>query len=116
MPQVGGAHLQCVDREPGGERQLAADRGRRRSARSGPGTDDLECVLRVVADQDREVDRQEPADLLGDRGEHLLRRSRLGHQRRHPPQRGLLLGQLTQPRPVGWITAHPPVGGTGAGT
>ena len=36
-----------------------------------------------------------------------------GHQRRHPPQRGLLLGQ---PRRIGWIGAHPPVGGTSAGT
>jgi hypothetical protein len=80
---------------PAAERQPAADRGRRRGARSGPGADDLEGVLRVVADQDREVDRQEPADLLGDRGEHLLRRGRLSHQRGHPPQRGLLLGQLT---------------------
>ncbi len=37
------------------------------------------------------------------------------HQRGHPSQRGLLLGQLTQPRLIGWITARPPVGGTGAG-
>jgi hypothetical protein len=73
----------------------AADRGRRRGARPGPGADDLQRALRVVAHQDREVDRQEPADLLGDGGEHHVRRSRLGHQRRHPPQRGLLLSQLT---------------------
>ena len=96
------------------EWQLAADRGRWRGARSGPGADDLEGVLRVVADQDREVDRQQPADLPGDRGEHLLRWSRPGHQRRHPPQRGLLLGQLTEPRLIGWVTAHPRVRGTGA--
>ena len=51
------------------------------------------------------VDRQEPPDLLGDRREHLLRRGRLGHQCRHPPQRGLLLRQLTQPRVSGWIAA-----------
>jgi hypothetical protein len=101
---------------PAAERQLAADRGRCPGARPGPGADDLECVLRVVADQDREVDRQEPANLLGDRSEHLLRRSRPGHQRGHPPQRGLLLGELTQLRLIGWITARLLVGGTGAGT
>src|SRR5271166_22829 len=72
---------------PAAERQLAADRGRRRGARPGPGADDLEGVRRVAA----------------------------RYQRRYPPQRGLLLGHLTQPRLIGWITAHhPPVGGTGA--
>ncbi len=40
-----------------------------------------------------------------------LRRFTPRHQRRYPPQRGLLLGQLTQPPLIGWITAHPPVGG-----
>jgi hypothetical protein len=73
-------------------------------------------VLRVVADQDREVDGQEQADLLGDRGEHRLRRFAPRYQRGHPPQRGLLLGKLTKPRLSGRITAHPPVGGTGIGT
>jgi hypothetical protein len=38
------------------------------------------------------------------------------HQRRDPPQRGLLIGKLAQPRLIGWITAHPHVGGTGAVT
>ena len=33
---------------------------------------------------------------IGDRGEHQLRRSRPGHQRRHPPQRRLLLRQPGQ--------------------
>ena len=36
---------------------------------------------------------QQPPGLLGDRGEHLLRRSRPRHQRRYPPQRRLLLGR-----------------------
>lgn len=57
------------------ERQPAADRGRRRHASAGPGADDLNRVLRVVVpDQDGELDRQQPAGLSGDRGEHLFRR------------------------------------------
>ena len=42
---------------------------------------------------------RQPPDLLGDRGEHLLRRRRPGHQRRHPPQRRLLLGEPAQLHP-----------------
>ena len=51
---------------------------------------------RGVAAQSRYVDRQQPPYLLGDGGEQLLRRRRLGDQRRHPPQRGLLVGDAAQ--------------------
>jgi hypothetical protein len=49
--------------------------------------------VRVVAAHDRQVDGEHPPDLGGDRGEHLLRRHRLGHQGRDPAQRRLLLGE-----------------------
>src|SRR5580693_3351849 len=83
-----------------------------------------------VAEQVRQLDAKQLPDLFGHRGEYCLRRRRLGHQRGHPPQRGLLLDELTQPRPTGWVTTgwvttgwvtagwvtgHPPVRGTGAG-
>ena len=42
------------------------------------------------------VGGEQPPGLRGDRGEHLLRRRRPGHQRRHPPQRRLLLGEPAQ--------------------
>ena len=58
--------------------------------------------------------REQLPDLLGDRREHRLWGFAPGHQRGHPPQRGLLLGQLTQPRLIGRITAHLPARGTGA--
>ena len=40
--------------------------------------------------------RQQPSGLRGDRGEDGLRRRRLGHERRHPPQRCLLVGDLAE--------------------
>ena len=55
---------------------------------------------------------------VGDDREHLLRWFAPRHQRGYPPQRGLLLGKLTQPCLIGRITAYPPVDGmarTGAG-
>ena len=70
----------------------------------------------LVAEQVRQVDAKQLPDLLGDRREHHLRRFAPRHQRGHPPQRGLLVGQLTQSCLTGRITANPPVGGTGAGT
>jgi hypothetical protein len=75
-----------------------------------PGRDGGRRTAGLVADQGRQLDAKQPPDLLGDRCEHRLWRNRLGHQRRHPPQRGLLLGQLAQPRLIGWITAYPPSG------
>ena len=48
----------------------------------------------VVA-QERALDASEqPAGFLGDLGEHLLREVFLGDERRHPPQGGLLVGEL----------------------
>jgi hypothetical protein len=58
--------------------------------------------------------RKYPPGLLDNRCEYHLRRFSPRHQRSHLPQRGLLLGKLTQPRLIRWITAHPPVGGTSA--
>jgi len=46
-----------------------------------------------------ESERNQAPDLLGDRREHLLWPRRLGHQRRHPAQGGLLLGNLPQLHP-----------------
>ena len=43
--------------------------------------------------------------LLGNRSEQLVRRRSARHQRGHPPQRGLLIGKLTQPRLAGCIMA-----------
>ena len=48
-------------------------------------------VLMSLADPD-EVDRQQPPGFRGDRGEHLLRRGRTDHQRCHPPQGRVLIG------------------------
>ena len=104
-PQRQRAHVPAADLEP------AADRARRGGAGGSPRAGDRDHVRRIEPDQDRLVDLQQPADLLGDRREHLLRRSRLGYQRRHPPQRGLRLGKLPQPCLVGWIAAPPAVGG-----
>ena len=71
-------------------------------------------AARLVADQGRQLDAKQLPDLLDDRGEYLPRRSRLGDQRGHPPQRGLLPRQLTQPRLIGWVTVRPAVRGSGA--
>ena len=51
----------------------------------------------LVADHVRQVDRKQPPDLVRDRREHLLRPRPARHQRRHPPQRRLLLGQPGEP-------------------
>jgi hypothetical protein len=63
-----------------------------------------ERTVGVVADQARHIDRKQPRDLLGDHREHLLRRRPARHHGRDPPQRGLLLGQLTRlrRRAIGW--------------
>jgi hypothetical protein len=55
----------------------------------------------LVTDQGRQLDAKQLPDLLGDGGEHRFGGFAPRHQRGHPPQRGLLLGQLTQPRPIG---------------
>jgi hypothetical protein len=65
----------------------------------------------INAGDERRLGADQAAELIGDRGEHLGRPRPAGYQRGHPPQRGLLLGQLTQPRLAGWITARPPFGG-----
>jgi hypothetical protein len=52
----------------------------------------------VVTEQVRQLDAKQLADLLGDGREYCLRGFALRHERGYPAQRGLLLGQLTQPR------------------
>ena len=84
-PKHQRAHVPSADLEP------AADRARQGDPGGRPPADDRDHVLRVGPDQDRLVDLQQPANFLGYRREHLLRRSRPGQQHRHPPQRGLLL-------------------------
>jgi hypothetical protein len=66
--------------------------------------------------QGRLIDRKQLLDLLGHRREHFLRRRPARHQRRDPPQRRLLVGNLPQPCLIGWITIHGPAPcrGTGA--
>ena len=74
------------------ERQPAAVRDRRGGARSGPRAGNCDRLLRVVPDQGRKVDFQQPPGFLRDRAEHLLRRRSARDQLRHAAQRGLLLG------------------------
>ena len=50
-------------------------------------------VPRLVATHGREFDRKQPAGLLDNGREQLLRRRPARHQRRDPPQRRLLLGE-----------------------
>jgi hypothetical protein len=78
-----------------------------------PVRDESQRAVGLIAAHGRRIDREQLSDLLSDRREHRLRRSRLGYQRGYPPQRGLLLGQLNQPRLTGWITVRL-VRGTGA--
>ena len=75
---------------PPAERQPAADRGGCGNARSGPRAGNRDRVLRVVPDQDGEVDFQQPTDFLGYRGEYRLRRRPAGDQHRYPAQGRLL--------------------------
>ena len=72
---------------------------RRCSARPGPDADDRDHPVRVVAVHQGEVAVQHRPDLAGDRGEHLLRGLSSSDQRRHPLQRGLLLGEAAQLHP-----------------
>ena len=60
---------------------------------------------------ERRLGTDQAAELIRDRGEHLARQRPAGHQRGHPPQCSLLIGQLTQPCLVGWIMARPWIGG-----
>ena len=60
---------------------------------------------------ERRLGADQAAKLIGDRAEHLGRPRPAGYQRGHPPQCRLLLGQLSQPRLAGRITARRRVGG-----
>ena len=79
-----------------------------------PGRDGGHRTAGLAAAHGHQIDGEQLPDLLGDGREHRLGGFAPGHQRGHPPQRGLLLGQLTQPRLIGRIPAHLPVRGTGA--
>src|SRR5205085_3307933 len=56
-------------------------------------------VAGLEAGEGRDVRTEEPAYLLGDSGEDLRRRGLSGNERRHAPQRGLLLGESPYLRP-----------------
>ena len=60
-------------------------------SRGAPGGDHGRRPVGLVAPHVRDVDTEEQADLARDRREHLGRRDPAGDQRRHAPQRGLLV-------------------------
>jgi hypothetical protein len=62
-------------------------------AGGGPGRYDGHRVVGLVAGHPGEVRAQQPPDLFGDGAEELARRHTLCDQRRHTPQRGLLVGE-----------------------
>jgi len=66
----------------------------------------------IHARDERRLSADQVAELIGDRGEHLGRPCAAGYQRGHAAQRGLLIGQPTQPRLVGWIMGRRRVCGT----
>jgi hypothetical protein len=57
------------------------------------GPDHRRGLIPLVDDQVSTVEVQEPGGFLGHRREDLRGRGLAGDQRRHPPQRGLLVGQ-----------------------
>lgn len=61
-----------------------------------PAGDEGERTVGLVVAHARAIDRKQLPDLPSDRREYLLRRRPACHQRRDPPQRGLLLGQPAQ--------------------
>ena len=71
-------------------RELGCSGLRQRSSRRAPRRDRGRRPVGLVAPHVRRIGSEESADFAGDRGEHLRPRDRAGHQRRHPPQRGLL--------------------------
>jgi hypothetical protein len=73
--------------------------------------DESEVAVGLIAAHGRRIDRKQLPDLLGNRREHLFWWRPACHQRGDPPQCGLLLGQLTQPRLLARITANPAVVG-----
>src|SRR6266478_2780601 len=66
---------------------------------------------KVNAGDERRLGADQPAELVRDRREHLARAGAAGHQRGHPPQRGLLVGKPARPVLVQLTTARPGVGG-----
>ena len=82
----------------------------------GPDDGDKPVELRaflqrlINAGDERRLGADQPREFVSDRGEHLARSRPAGHQSRYPPQRGLLLGQPTQPGRAGWIMARPRAG------
>jgi len=82
-------------------------------ALGGPGSQDSHRAITLVTAHPGELRAEQRPDLPGDRCEQLIRRRPTRRQRRDAAQHRLLLGQLTQPRLIGWVTAHHPVRGTG---
>ena len=94
-PRPAGLEHQRVQVPPS-EAQPEADRNNPGGTGPVPDTDDHGRAVRIVPAHDRGIRAQQPAGLLGDRAENLLRRRRPGHQRGHPAQRRLLLGEPAQ--------------------
>jgi len=61
----------------------------------------------VNAGDERRLGTDQAAEFVRDRREHLRRPRAVSYQRGHAPQRGLLIGKLTQPCLVGRIMARP---------
>ena len=79
--------------------------GRDGLASPSPAGDDGRRAVGPVADHRHLVGLKQLPCLLGNRSEQLVRRRSARHQRGYPPQRGLLIGKLTQPRLAGCIMA-----------
>ena len=93
-----GTTVRCGGRSPRRRRRRVGDemRSDRKDAgdRLTPAPDVRGDSIGVVA-QERALDASEQtAGFLGDLGEHLFREVFLGDERRHPPQRGLLVREL----------------------
>ena len=85
-------HVAAAEGEPAPDR-----RGRRAGA--GPRPEDGHPAVGPVPVQEREVDPEQVPDLLGDRGEHLVRRGGPRDQGGHAAQRGLLGRVVAQLEP-----------------
>ena len=89
-----------------GERDRGADDEAARVVLVGPAPDRPRLPA-LVADRRRRAHVQQPPGLLGDGLEDLLGLGRGGHERRDPPQRRLLLGELRERLVRARVEHHP---------
>ena len=85
-PVVAHRPQRVVQGPPGADRNACV--------RGAPGGHERHRVVGLEAHQGRRIGAHEPADLLVDRREQLVLRHAAGDERRHAPQRRLLLRQL----------------------